>query len=189
WKAVQKDAEFAREANGGTHYHGSLRLLAKATLMQTREGREVRQRGSRLETAINHCTSAIALMEKNAALGEELDTCLIERSTARTELANCMTDPRKQRELLSLALADAEAVLKGKPSLLNKVYALCAKGNVLEDFAWLLHEDVARNYAKAVAEFDQAQRLLDIPYCRLNAGRARCKWAMFGLEVPAGMKD
>jgi serine/threonine protein kinase len=191
WKAIAGDAAKARGALRKGEYDRSAGLLAHIAVMQARRESDRTQGVAYLRSAIKHYEAAITPLQADPAvseeLGEELHERLIERAGAYIRLANDPAGKKEERhDLLMLAVKDAQFVLDGKASLINEVYAHCAKGNALEDFAWLLGEPTVTVdgkekgcYQAAVTEFQQAYRKLPIAYCRMNEGRAWCKWAEY----------
>jgi hypothetical protein len=182
WDRIGEDARGAYRANGDRDFYGSLGLRAYVDLMRARLETDLTKRAKGLRAAVAGYDRAVELLRGAPEDGKDLALLQTSRSTAYTELANVTTDKAERRALLLQAKRGAEDVINGGAGGLEKAYALCALANALEDFAWLLGDDPGKNYEEAVSKFEEARKTLDLPYFRMNKGRALYKWAAYGLR-------
>jgi serine/threonine protein kinase/tetratricopeptide (TPR) repeat protein len=177
WDAAEQDARSAAQV-AGKEYPDGFALLGHVALLRARIEVDVKKHEVLLRSSVSAYEQAIGLLAHDDLSGR-LNSDLTERSTAYVELANFVKGPAARKRYLDLGMADADRVLQDRnASKLDTAYALWAKGNALEDYAWLLGESKARNYEAACQQFKEAGVTLDLPSLLMQEGRCLCKWAM-----------
>jgi serine/threonine protein kinase len=180
WAAIEADAKSAAQLVGHD-YPESLGLKGHIALTRARHEADSKKHEELLRASVAAYEEAVWQLERAGTSGQ-LSSVLANRSTAYVELANFVKDRTAKKQYLDNAIGDADRVLNGEASNLETAYALWAKGNALEDYAWLLGESKAKNYEAACQQFRKARATLDFPILVMQEGRCLCKWGMYCTE-------
>ncbi len=189
WASVEEDARGAEKARG-QEFHASLGLRAYVKLMAARKEIDPPRKELLLRESVRKYERAAGQMRGDPEARDYHYALLTGLATSHVELANRVAAANNEegRKHLGLALKVAEEVIGGTASELERAYALSAKGNALEDFAWVLGDDRDTNYKNAVAAFQKASETLDLPFFAMCRGRCLTKWSLVPTPQDRGGK-
>ena len=123
-------------------------LIYRSRQQPTREARI-----DDLDQAVEKCSTSV---EKSKADDPERGLHLMNQSMALLERANIDNDPKFKKDYLEKSIAAAQQAVELEKDKAYPDYAYTALANALEDMAWIVGVDPAKNYTAAIEQFSAA---------------------------------
>ena len=106
-----------------------------------------------MDRAVEKCSTSV---EKSKADDPEARAALDEPEHGAVERANIDNDPKFKKDYLEKSIAAAQQAVELEKDKAYPDYAYTALANALEDMAWIVGVDPAKNYNAAIEQFSAA---------------------------------
>jgi serine/threonine protein kinase len=128
-------------------------LQGHALIYRSRQKPTREARIADLDQAVSNCKLSV---EKSKADDPERGLHLLNLSMALLERANIDNDPKFKKDYLEQSIAVAQQAVELEKDKAYPDYAYTALANALEDMAWIVGVEPAKNYDAAIAQFSAA---------------------------------